>query len=106
MFNETFWTLSGKVLICLYKALQLTVHVRTNENHEVKELPKELRDRVVARHRSGSGYKTSSAALEIPQITMVSKKEIWNDHTVAFTKPDSSAKLGNCGRGALMRDVQ
>ena len=30
-----------------------------------KELPEELRDRIVARHRSGQGYKKISAALKV-----------------------------------------
>ncbi len=31
-----WWTWLGKPHTCLYKTLQLTVHVRANENHEVK----------------------------------------------------------------------
>ena len=37
-----------------------------------KELPKELRDRIVARHRSGQGYKRISAALKVPKSTVAS----------------------------------
>ncbi len=37
-----------------------------------KELPEELRDRIVARHRSGQGYKKISAALKVPKSTVAS----------------------------------
>ncbi len=37
-----------------------------------KELPEELRDRIVARHRSGQGYKKNSAALKVPKSTVAS----------------------------------
>ncbi len=37
VFDYTDWTWLGKPHTCLYKTLQLTVHVRANENHEVKE---------------------------------------------------------------------
>ncbi len=36
VFDYTDWTWLGKPHNCLYKTLQLTVHVRANENHEVK----------------------------------------------------------------------
>ena len=37
-----------------------------------KELLKELRDRIVAKHRSGQGYKITSAALKVPKSTVAS----------------------------------
>ncbi len=37
-----------------------------------KELPEELRDRTMARHRSGQGYKKMSAALKVPKSTVAS----------------------------------
>ncbi|KAI2644047.1 Butyrophilin-like protein 3 [Labeo rohita] len=37
-----------------------------------KELPEELRDRTVARHRSGQGYKKNCAALKVPKSTVAS----------------------------------
>ncbi len=36
VFDYTDWTWLGKPHTCPYKTLQLTVHVRANENHEVK----------------------------------------------------------------------
>ncbi len=48
-----------------------------------KELPEELRDRIVARHRSGQGYKKKSAALKVPKSTVASIilkwKTFWDD---------------------------
>uniref|UniRef100_A0A3Q2P2Q2 Sleeping Beauty transposase HTH domain-containing protein n=1 Tax=Fundulus heteroclitus TaxID=8078 RepID=A0A3Q2P2Q2_FUNHE len=38
----------------------------------LKELPEELRDRIVVRHRSNQGYKISSAALKVPKSTVAS----------------------------------
>ena len=37
-----------------------------------KELPEELRDRIVSRHRSGEGYKKDSAPLKVPKTTVAS----------------------------------
>ena len=37
-----------------------------------KELPEELRDRTVVRHRSGQGYKRISNALKVPKSTVAS----------------------------------
>ncbi len=37
-----------------------------------KKLPEELRYRIVARHRSGQGYKKNSAALKVPKSTVAS----------------------------------
>ncbi len=61
------------------------MHVRANENHEVKELPEELRDRIVARHRSGQGYKKMTRTLP---------------------RAGRPAKLSYRGRRALVREVK
>ena len=37
-----------------------------------KELPVELRDRIVSRHRSGEGYQNIYAALKVPKNTVAS----------------------------------
>ncbi len=70
--DYTDWTWLGKPHTCLYKTLQLTVHVRAMRIMRSKELPEELRDRIVARHRSGQGYKKMSAALKVPKSTVAS----------------------------------
>ncbi len=84
---------------CLYKTLQLTVHVRANENHEVKELPEELRDRIVARHRSGQGYKKNSAALKVPKSTVASIILKWKTFGATRTLPRAGRPVKLSYRG-------
>ncbi|TKS91133.1 Transposable element [Collichthys lucidus] len=73
-----------------------------------KELPKELRDRIVARHRSGQGYKRISAALKVPKNTVNSIILKWKKFgtTRTLPRPGHPAKLSNCGRRALVREVK
>ncbi|KAI3374191.1 hypothetical protein L3Q82_006043 [Scortum barcoo] len=52
-----------------------------------KELPKELRDRIVARHRSGQGYKRISAALKLPKSTVASIILKWKKFGTTRTLP-------------------
>ena len=73
-----------------------------------KELPKELRDRIVARHRSGQGYKIISAALKVPKSTVASIILKWKKFgkTRTLPRPGRPAKLSNPGRRALVREVK
>ena len=73
-----------------------------------KELPKELRDRIVARHRSGQGYKIISAALKVPKSTVASIILKWKKFgtTRTLPRPGRPAKLSNRGRRALVREVK
>uniref|UniRef100_A0A7N9AQB8 Transposase n=1 Tax=Mastacembelus armatus TaxID=205130 RepID=A0A7N9AQB8_9TELE len=73
-----------------------------------KELPKELRDRIVARHRSGQGYKIISAALKVPKSTVASIILKWNKFgtTRTLPRPGRPVKLSNRGRRALVREVK
>uniref|UniRef100_A0A671VMH4 Tc1-like transposase DDE domain-containing protein n=1 Tax=Sparus aurata TaxID=8175 RepID=A0A671VMH4_SPAAU len=73
-----------------------------------KELPKELRDRIVARHRSGQGYKKMSAALKVPKSTVASTILKWKKFgtTRTLPRPGRPAKLSNRGRRALVRQVK
>ena len=73
-----------------------------------KELPKELRDRIVARHRSGHGYKIISAALKVPKSTVASIILKWKKFgtTRTLPRPGRPAKLSNRGRRALVREVK
>ncbi len=57
-----------------------------------KELPEELRDRIVARHRSGQGYKNISAALKVPKSTVASIILKWK--TFGTTKPFLELAVG------------
>ena len=73
-----------------------------------KELPKELRDRIVARHRSGQGYKIISAALKGSKSTVASIILKWKKFgtTRTLPRPGRPAKLSNRGRRALVREVK
>ncbi len=73
-----------------------------------KELPEELRDRIVARHRSGQGYKKYSAALKVPKSTVASIILKWNMFGTTRTLPRAGrpAKLSFWGRRALVREVK
>ena len=64
-----------------------------------KELPVELRDRIVSRHRSGEGYQNISAALKVPKNTVPSIT------TKTLPRAGRPAKLSNRGRRALVREV-
>ncbi len=72
-----------------------------------KELPEELRDRIVARHRSGQGYKKISAALKVPKSTVASIILKWKMFGTTRTLPRAGrpAKLSYQGRRALVREV-
>ncbi len=73
-----------------------------------KELPEEFRDRIVARHRSGQGYKKSSGALKVPKSTVASIILKWKTFGTTRTLPRAGrpAKLSNRGRRALVREVK
>ena len=73
-----------------------------------KELPKELRDRIVARHRSGQGYKRISAALKVPKSTVASIILKWKKlgTTTTLPRPGRPGKLSHRGRRALVREVK
>ncbi len=70
-----------------------------------KELPEELRDRIVARHRSGQGYKKNSAALKVPKSTVASIILKWKDSRT-LPRAGRPAKLSYRGRRALVREVK
>ncbi len=73
-----------------------------------KELPEELRDRIVARHRSGQGYKKNSAALKVPKSTVASiilKLKTFGT-TRTLPRAGRPAKLSYRGRRALVREVK
>ncbi len=73
-----------------------------------KELPEELRDRIVARHRSGQGYKKNSAALKVPKSTVASIILKWKTFGTTRTLPRAGrpAKLSYRGRRALVREIK
>uniref|UniRef100_A0A8C4TMW1 Transposase n=1 Tax=Erpetoichthys calabaricus TaxID=27687 RepID=A0A8C4TMW1_ERPCA len=73
-----------------------------------KELPEELRDRIVARCRSGQGYKKISAALKVPKSTVASIIHKWKTFGTSRTLPRAGrlAKLSYRGRRVLVREVK
>ena len=73
-----------------------------------KELPKELRDRIVARHRYSHGNKRISAALKVPKSTAASIILKWKKFgtTRTLPRPGRPAKLSIRGRRALVREVK
>ncbi len=73
-----------------------------------KELPEELRDRIVAKYRSGQGYKKMSAALNVPKSTVASIILKWKTFGTTRTLPRAGrpAKLSYRGRRALVREVK
>ncbi len=68
-----------------------------------KELPEELRHRIVARHRSGQGYKKNSAALKVPKSTVASIILKWKTFGTTRTLPRAGrpAKLSYRGEKSL-----
>jgi len=114
-----FYSFIG-VQLCLNKRIGLDkeshrpVHIRPYSSQcmseqmrfmRLKEQPKELRDRIVARHRSGQGYKRISAALKIHKRTMASIILKWKKFGMTRTlpRPSRPAKLNNRWRRALVR---
>ncbi|KAL0162276.1 hypothetical protein M9458_041672, partial [Cirrhinus mrigala] len=63
---------------------------------------------IVARHRSGQGYKKISAALKVPKSTVASIILKWKTFGTTRTLPRAGrpAKLSYRGRRALVREVK
>ena len=55
----------------------------------IKELSKDLRDKVFERHRSGDGYKNISKALSIPWSTIKTIIKKWKAYGTIKTLPRS-----------------
>ena len=68
---------------------------------------KELRDRIVSRHRSGEGHQKMSAALKVPNNTLASNILKWKKFgtTKTTSRAGCLAKLSNLGRRALVSEV-
>ncbi len=94
-----------KSVFLKYSRLHMSEQMRIMRS---KELPEELRDRIVARHRSGQGYKKMSAALKVPKSTVASIILKWKTFGTTRTLPRACrlAKLSYRGRRALVREVK
>ncbi len=109
VFDYTDLTWLGKPHTCLYKTLQLTVHVRANENHEVKgtawRAQRQNCSKAQIRPRL---QKKNSAALKVPKSTVASIILKWKTFGMTRTLPRAGrpAKLSYRGRRALVREVK
>ncbi len=108
VFDYTDWTWLGKPHTCLYKTLQLTVHVRANENHEVKGTAWRAQRQNCGKAQIWQGYKKISAALKVPKSTVASIILKWKTFGTTRTLPRAGrlAKLSYRGRRALVREVK
>uniref|UniRef100_A0A665W377 Uncharacterized protein n=1 Tax=Echeneis naucrates TaxID=173247 RepID=A0A665W377_ECHNA len=72
-----------------------------------EELSIDLRDEIVARHKSGQGYKTISKALSVPRSTVASIVVKWKKYGTTRTLPrvGRPVKLNSRARRALIREV-
>ena len=72
-----------------------------------KELPVELRDKIVQRHLSGEGYKTISKLLNISSHTIRAIIRKWKVHRTTETLPRSGcpSKLSNQARSRLISEA-
>ncbi|KAK1786617.1 hypothetical protein P4O66_003058 [Electrophorus voltai] len=79
----------------------------TNQAMKSKELSVDLRDKIVSRHRSGEGYRKTSAALKVPLSTVASIIRKWKKFGSNRTLPRAGrpAILSGQGRRALVREV-
>ena len=82
--------------------------VNTNKaNLKTKELSKEVRHKMVEKHRSGEGYKKISKLLIIPLSTVKSIIKKWKMYHTTQTLPRSSrtSKLSSQASRKLVQDV-
>ncbi len=108
VFDYTDWTWLGKPHTCLYKTLQLTVHVRANENHEVKGTAWRAQRQNCGKAQIWPRLQKNSAALNVPKSTVASIILKWKTFGTTRTLPRAGrpAKLSYRGRRALVREVK
>ncbi len=108
VFDYTDWTCLGKPHTCLYKTLQLTVHVRANENHEVKGTAWRAQRQNCGKAQIWPRLQKNSAALKVPKGTVASIILKWKTFGTTRTLPRAGrpAKLSYRGRRALVREVK
>ncbi len=107
VFDYTDWTWLGKPHTCLYKTLQLTVHVRANENHEVKGTAWRAQRQNCGKAQIWPRLQNSDA-LKVPKSTVASIILKWKTFGMTRTLPRAGrpAKLSYRGRRALVREVK
>ena len=74
---------------------------------KTKELSKQVRDKVVEKHKSGLGYKRISTSLMIPRSTVRSIIAKWKEHgtTTNLPRQGRPSKLTDRARRALIREA-
>uniref|UniRef100_A0AAY5KP94 Transposase Tc1-like domain-containing protein n=1 Tax=Esox lucius TaxID=8010 RepID=A0AAY5KP94_ESOLU len=85
----------------------LTNQDELSESKGGKALSKDLRDKVVDRHKSGDGYKKISKALSVPRSTVKSIIKKWKIFGTTQTLPGSGrrSKLDERARRRLVREA-
>ncbi len=108
VFDYTDWTWLGKPHTCLYNTLHLTVHVRANENHEVKWTAWRAQRQNCGMAQIWPRLQKCSAALKVPKSTVASIILKWKTIGMTRTLPRAGrlAKLSYRGRRALVREVK
>lgn len=72
-----------------------------------KDLPKQVRDKVVERYTSGEGYKNISKALKMPLRTVKTIIKKWKVYGTTYSQPKSGrpSKLNDRERRQLVREA-
>ncbi len=74
---------------------------------KTKELSKDVRDKIVDRHKAGMGYKTIAKQLEkVTTVGAIIRK--WKKHKITVNLPRTGApcKISPCGVSMIMRTVR
>ncbi len=108
VFVYTDWTWLGKPHTCLCKTLQLTVHVRANENREVKGTAWRAQRQNCGKAQIWPRLQKNSAALKVPKSTVASIILKWKTFGTTRTLLELAVrpKLSYRGRRALVREVK
>ncbi|XP_059809494.1 activating transcription factor 7-interacting protein 1-like isoform X6 [Hypanus sabinus] len=89
--------------------VQLLVSQYPGKNYtmKTKEHSKQLREKVIEKHKSGDGYKKISKSLNIPWSTVKSIIKKWKEYGAAVNLPRTGRpqKLGDCARRGLVSEA-
>ncbi len=105
VFDYTDWTWLGKPHTCLYKTLQLTVHVRANENHEVKGTAWTAQRQNCGKAQIWPRLQKNFCCTKSTVASIILQ---WKTFGMTRTLPRAGrpAKLSYRGRRALVREVK
>ncbi len=111
VFDYIDWTWLGKPHTCLYKTLQLTVHVRANENHAVKGTAWRAQRQNCGKAQIWPRLQKNSAALKVPKSTVASIILKWRRLSLpragcpAKTELSGEKSLGERGKERTQRSL-